>query len=59
MATNAAIADPAKPTTTASPAPAQDVAGKAGTSEVAGGEKKVKTEKECMIPHHGGPVCFG
>lgn len=50
MTTNAAIADSTKSTESASPAPAQDSSVKAGAAEATGGDKKVKTEKECMIP---------
>lgn len=50
MATNAAVIDSAKPSATGSPAPGQDVGSKIGAVEVAGGEKKVKSEKERMAP---------
>lgn len=53
MATNADVADSTKSSAAASSAPAQDLAGKAGAAEVAGGEKKVKTEKECKMPQDG------
>jgi hypothetical protein len=53
MASNSAAADPTKPSATAS-APGQDVRNKAGAAETAGGEKKVKSEKECMFAQETG-----
>ena len=49
MASNAAVVESAKSSATGSPAPAQEANNNAGTAEVAGGDKKVKTEKECTL----------
>jgi len=42
-----AIKDSAQSEATGSHVPGQDAGSKVGTSEAAGGEKKVKSEKEC------------
>jgi hypothetical protein len=57
MATNAAVAESAKSSITRSHTPGQDLNGKI-EAEVAGGEKKVKSEKERMAPQRLKPYCF-
>jgi hypothetical protein len=55
MATNGAVADSAKSSATGSPAPGQEVNNNTGGTEPAGGENKVKSEKERMIPTETSP----
>ena len=54
MASNAAVADSTKSSATGSPGPGQDANNKAGAAGAAGGEKKVKSEKECMFAQKTG-----
>ena len=49
MASNIAVVDSAKASVTGSPAPPQEADNKSGAAEAAGGEKKVKTEKDCTF----------
>jgi len=46
--TKGAVADAAKSSATGSHVPGQDAGSKVGTAGACEGEKKVKTEKECM-----------
>jgi hypothetical protein len=58
MATNAAVAESAKSSITGSHTPGQDLRTAKIEAEVAGGEKKVKSEKERMAPQRSKPYCF-